>query len=95
MLVETLLFVLLSPGLLLTLPPIGKKVFMSGKTSTMAILVHALVFAAALYYRKSIPVLSSLEGFAAPGTPTVNPAHVVATAVENAKKAATAGRTTV
>ncbi len=44
-----LLFILLSPGLLLTLPPVGKKIFMSGQTSVAAILVHALVFTLVLY----------------------------------------------
>ena len=57
------LFILLSPGLLLTLPPVGKKVFASGKTSLYAILVHALVFAVALYYIEYIPILNRLEGF--------------------------------
>ncbi len=61
-LTATLLFVLLSPGVLLTLPPIGK-VFMSGKTSLVAVLVHAVVFYLLLSYRRSIPVLGSLEGF--------------------------------
>lgn len=63
MLTETLLFVLLSPGLLLTLPPVGKKVFASCKTSVAAILVHALVFAVLLAFRKSIPGLRSIEPF--------------------------------
>jgi len=44
MLVAVVLFILLTPGLLLTLPPVGKKIFMSGKTSMTAILVHAVVF---------------------------------------------------
>ena len=63
MLRETLLFILLSPGLLLTLPPIGKSFFMTGKTSVMAIIVHAAVFATLLYYASSIPGLNQLEGF--------------------------------
>jgi len=57
MLKEVLLFILLSPGLLLTLPPVNKYIFFSMKTSLIAVLVHALVFATALYYMKSI------EGF--------------------------------
>jgi hypothetical protein len=61
MLVPVLLFILLSPGLLLTLPPVGKKVFMSGQTSIQAVLVHALVFAAALYVLKKNDLY---EGFA-------------------------------
>ena len=64
MLVEILLFILLSPGLLLTLPAVGNSgVFMSGRTSTVAVLVHALVFAFLLYYVDYIPVLNRLEGF--------------------------------
>ena len=42
LLVTTTLFMVLSPGMLLTIPP-GK--FMSGKTSQSAILVHIIVFA--------------------------------------------------
>ena len=64
MLKEVLLFLILSPGLLLTIPPVGKGIFMSGKTSIVAILVHAAVFAAALYYSDRIPLLNRLEGFA-------------------------------
>jgi hypothetical protein len=73
MLGATLLFILLSPGLLLTLPPVGKKVLMSCKTSTIAVLVHAVVFAVLLANIRSIPVLGQLEGFQAsrnvPGAP--------------------------
>lgn len=57
----TLLFVLLSPGILLTLPPVGKQIFMSGKTSLIAVLVHAAVFYFALMYLKN----NYSEGFAA------------------------------
>lgn len=42
LLVTTTLFMALSPGMLLTIPP-GN--FMSGKTSQPAILVHTIVFA--------------------------------------------------
>ena len=63
MLAEILLFIVLSPGLLLTIPPIGKKVFLSGKTSRIAVLVHALVFFLLLTFRRSIPILNQLEGF--------------------------------
>ena len=63
MLGAVVLFILLSPGLLLTLPPVGKKVFMSCQTSVAAILVHALVFAVALKYLPYIPVLNQLDGF--------------------------------
>ena len=63
MLAEVVLFILLSPGLLLTLPPVGKKVFFSCKTSTAAVLVHALVFYLALMFLPYIPILNSLDGF--------------------------------
>jgi len=54
--VTTLLFVLLSPGLLLTLPPSSNGVFMSGQTSVSAILAHTLVYAIAFAtLRKTFP----------------------------------------
>jgi hypothetical protein len=56
-LIATILFVILSPGLLLTLPPVGTKIFMSLKTSVLAILVHAVVFYMALFF------LPNFEGF--------------------------------
>ena len=65
MLKEVILFILLSPGLLLTLPPVGKKVFMSCQTSVLAVFVHALVFGVALYYVNNIPILNQLDGFQA------------------------------
>ena len=64
----TLLFILLSPGVLLTLPPIGGKIFMSGKTSLIAVLVHAVVFYVIMSYRRQIPVINViLEGFEGQG----------------------------
>ena len=67
LLVATLLFVLLSPGVLLTLPPVGGKIFMSGKTSLMAVAVHAVVFYVLLSMRRQIPVINViLEGFGDP-----------------------------
>lgn len=56
-----IIFVLLSPGLLVTLPAVGRSVFMSGKTSTQAVLVHAVVFAVAIYLMKRYVT----EGFGA------------------------------
>lgn len=44
-LVPLVLFILLTPGVLLTIPPGSQGLFMSGQTSTPAVLVHALVFA--------------------------------------------------
>ena len=51
------LFVLLSPGVLLTIPPGTGGPFLSGQTSFAAAAVHALVFAAIVYNRDKIPVL--------------------------------------
>ena len=45
LLVTTSLFIALSPGLLLTLPPGSGGVFRSGQTSIPAALTHAIVFA--------------------------------------------------
>ena len=55
----TLLFIVLSPGVLLTLPPVGRKIFCSGKTSLAAVLVHALVFYVVASY--VLPMI--VEGF--------------------------------
>jgi hypothetical protein len=63
MIVPTLLFILLSPGLLLTIPPVGNKLFMTRKTSIPAILVHAFIFGLVLTFKNSIPGLRSLEQF--------------------------------
>jgi hypothetical protein len=41
----TVLFIALSPGLLLTLPPGSGGAFMSGQTSITAAMTHAVVFA--------------------------------------------------
>ena len=43
-----ILFFLLSPGVILTLPPLSKGVFFSRQTSLMAAFIHAVVFAIAL-----------------------------------------------
>lgn len=61
MLFLPLLFIILSPGFLLTIPPVGKKVFMSGQTSITAVLVHAVIFTAILYGLKK---MNKPEGFA-------------------------------
>lgn len=61
MLAAVVLFVLLSPGLLLTLPPVGKKVFMSCMTSPTAVFVHAVVFYVLLSYKDSLPLLGALD----------------------------------
>jgi hypothetical protein len=73
MIISALLFLLLSPGILLTLPPVGKKVFMSGQTSLQAVLVHAAVFAAVLYsLKKSGMWATKTEGFAVTGQNATN-----------------------
>jgi hypothetical protein len=67
LLLATLLFVVLSPGILLTLPPVGSKIFMSGKTSLIAVLVHAVVFYLILCFRDRLPIVNMIEGFEAQG----------------------------
>ena len=53
-----ILFILLSPGVLLTIPPVGKSVFMSRQTSPSAVLVHAIIFTGILYAIKKYDLLS-------------------------------------
>jgi Protein of unknown function (DUF3339) len=45
LIVPAVLFILLSPGILLTIPPGRKGVFMSGQSSVTAVGVHTIVFA--------------------------------------------------
>ena len=49
LIVPVILFILLSPGLLVTLPPESKGYYMSRQTSLRAVLVHALVFLGVYY----------------------------------------------
>lgn len=42
--VPALLFVLLTPGVILTIPPMGGSLLFSGKTGVTQVLVHAFVF---------------------------------------------------
>ncbi len=44
-----ILFFLLSPGVFLTLPPVGKKIWMSGQTSVIASIVHTILFIGIVY----------------------------------------------
>ncbi len=60
-LVLAILFFVLSPGVLLTLPPVGKKIWMSGQTSITSVLVHAVVFVGILYLIQS--KTNIMEGF--------------------------------
>ncbi len=52
-LVPLLLFVVLTPGVLLTIPPGSKGLFMSGQTSTPAVAVHTLVYAVLFAFLRS------------------------------------------
>lgn len=70
MLVLVLLFVLLSPGMLLTLPPVGGNMFMSHKTSVIAVLVHAVIFALVYMNIGNIPILNQIEGLGRGGCNT-------------------------
>ena len=45
LIVPAVLFVLLTPGVLLTIPPGNKGVFMSGQSSMLAVGVHTLLYA--------------------------------------------------
>lgn len=69
-LLPTLLFVLLSPGVLLTLPPKGKGIWMSGQTSLIAVAVHAVVFALAFTYLRRSGVFEGFLDAAATATPS-------------------------
>lgn len=56
LIVPTVLFMVLSPGILLTMPESSKGMFVSGQTSVAAILVHGLVFAMVFaLVRKNFP----------------------------------------
>jgi hypothetical protein len=67
----TILFVLLSPGILLTLPAGGKGIVMSGQTSMMAVLVHAVLFYFLVPFLTPMARRLGLEGFQ--GTPPPAP----------------------
>ena len=56
------LFFILSPGILLTLPPGSRGVLVSGQTSVAAAAVHALVFMVAAYLLY-VYVVRPSEGF--------------------------------
>ncbi len=60
------LFFLLSPGVLITIPPVGKKLFMSCQTSVLSAFVHALVFAGLVYLCNEYGIVEGL--IARPGT---------------------------
>ena len=66
-----MLFIILSPGFLLTLPPVGGKLFMSYKTSLFSILVHSLVFAVGIYF------LNQIEAFQNAPKPTTAVKNII------------------
>ena len=57
-----IIFFVLSPGVLLTLPPGSRGVFASGQTSIAAAAVHALVFMVAVHLLW-VYVIHPAEGF--------------------------------
>jgi hypothetical protein len=80
--VLAVLFVLLSPGILLTIPPVGKKIWMSGETSIISSLVHAIIFVGILYLLESY---GFLEGFASKKKKTKKKTSLKAAQAETAK----------
>lgn len=65
-LLVAVLFFVLSPGILLTLPPGSRGVFGSGQTSVAAAAVHALVFMVAVHFLW-VYVIRPAEGFSGSG----------------------------
>lgn len=63
LLVVVLLFILLSPGVLLTLPPGSKGIWMSRQTSFAAVVVHTIVFLGVLYAVKNHLYPSRVDAF--------------------------------
>jgi hypothetical protein len=59
--VLAVLFFLLSPGVLLTLPPVGKKIWMSGQTSCTAAFVHAIVFVGVLWLIREYDIVETFS----------------------------------
>ena len=60
MLAHILLFILLTPGMILTIPPGPNGIFFSGETSIDAVLTAAVLFAGIIYYKKKIPVIRNI-----------------------------------
>lgn len=72
-----LLFFVLSPGVILTLPAGSKGVWMSRQTSVSAALVHALIFVIVLTVFKKCFYYVKREGFFAPPTTTTTTPPVI------------------
>ncbi len=49
LIIATVLFVLLSPGMVLQLPPSDGSIFFNSKTSIESVLIHAVVFYGLLF----------------------------------------------
>ena len=62
-LLVAVLFFVLSPGVLLTLPPGSRGIFASGQTSLAAAAIHALVFMVAVHFLWIFVIRPSHEGF--------------------------------
>lgn len=74
MLKEVILFIILSPGFLISLlSPSGKPY----KFSYVSLLIHALIFSVALYYVDYIPGLNQIEEFE---NPCFTPLEIAASA---------------
>jgi hypothetical protein len=71
-----LLFFVLSPGVILTLPPGSKGIFFSGQTSVVAAAVHALVFVLACYYLRRWMRIEGFEEGPAQGVQMCPPGYV-------------------
>ena len=67
----TLLFVLLSPGFLLTIPAGSRGIFMSRQSTVFAVIVHALIFA--ILFNLYLNSCSAWEGFADDVPPAAAP----------------------
>ena len=62
-LIATLLFIVLSPGLIVTLPPDEGALFMSEDTNTIAVIVHAVIYFVALkFWNDGVAVKKKADG---------------------------------
>lgn len=70
------LFIILSPGIVLTLPPGSKGIFFSGQTSFAAAVVHALVFVFVLAYCRRFLFTEGFSDAPAEGVESCPPGYV-------------------
>ena len=73
--VLAVLFILLSPGVLVTIPPVGKNLFMSYQTCPSAVLFHAVIFTICVYaiQKYVYKINTESEGFQIIEGPWTNP----------------------